>query len=155
MEELDKLKIAYDQLKVKENSGADNTHSDYPKQEGKLHLSSAEKEQSTDFIDEKTEERVKWRQEMRVKLQAARDERARVREELQRQREQIVSSKMRLERHQKAVLKELEDEILELKTEENDLIEERKELIQEISRRLFNDLENELKKNITTTQPAF
>jgi hypothetical protein len=79
------------------------------------------------------EERVKWKQDMKNKLEVAKAERKRERDELKRQRELIRDRKIELEHYQREMLRELDEEINELEEEEKELLKEKEEIDKEIN----------------------
>jgi len=82
------------------------------------------------------EERVKWKQEMRSRLQEAKSERKRERDELKRQSEVIRDRKKELEYYQREMLRELEEEINELDEEKKELLKEKDDIDKEMNKRL-------------------
>ena len=79
------------------------------------------------------EERMRWRQELKTRLQKAKAERKRERDELKRQREAIRDSKKELDLYQQEMLEELEEEINELDEEKQELLKEKEEINKEIN----------------------
>ena len=100
------------------------------------------------------DERARWKQELRAKLEKAKSERMKERDELKRQGELIRDSKKELQHYQREMLKELEEEIRELREEEAGLLKEKEDIKKEISKNVAATADNGLFSNLTT-EPQF
>ena len=100
------------------------------------------------------DERARWKQELRARLEKAKSERKKERDELKRQGELIRDSKKELQHYQREMLNELEEEIRELREEEAVLLKEKEDIKKEISKNVAATADGGILSNLST-EPQF